>query len=153
MIQKSGKRPEKQLETKRPQVGVGVIITKGDQVLLMKRKGSHGDGTWSTAGGHLEFGESLEECAIREVREEVAVTIADITFRAITNDLFETEGKHYVTIWMEGRYVSGEPVMQAVNEISAVGWFSWNALPEPLFLPLEHLLTGRCHPALWYFNE
>lgn len=152
MIQKIGNRREKQFE-KCPQVGVGVIITKGDQVLLMKRKGSHGDGTWSTTGGHLEFGESLEECALREVREEVAVTITDITFRAITNDLFETEGKHYITIWMEGRYVSGEPVMQAVNEMSAVSWFSWNALPEPLFLPLEHLLTGRCHPALWYFNE
>ncbi|HEU0003478.1 MAG TPA: NUDIX domain-containing protein [Ktedonobacteraceae bacterium] len=152
MIQKSRKRPEKQLK-KYPQVGVGVIITKGDQVLLMKRKGSHGDGAWSMVGGHLEFGESLEECAIREVKEEVAVTITDITFRAITNDLFETEGKHYVTIWMEGRYVSGEPLMQAVNEMSAVSWFSWNALPEPLFLPLEHLLTGRCYPALWYFNE
>lgn len=152
MIQKTGNRGEKQIK-KYPQVGVGVIITKGDQVLLIKRKGSHGDGTWSMAGGHLEFGESLEECAIREVREEVAVTITDITFRAITNDLFETEGKHYITIWMEGRYVAGEPVMQAVNEISAVSWFSWNALPEPLFLPLEHLLTGQCHPSLWYFNE
>ena len=152
MIQKIGNRREKQLK-KYPQVGIGIIITKGDQVLLMKRKGSYGDGTWSTTGGHLEFGESLEECAIREVREEVAVTITDITFRAITNDLFETEGKHYVTIWMEGRYVAGEPVMQAVNEMSAVSWFSWNALPEPLFLPLEHLLTGLCHPALWYFNE
>ena len=153
MIQKPEKRREKQTRMKCPQVGVGVIITRGDQVLLMKRKGSHGDGTWSTVGGHLEFGESLEECAVREVKEEVAITITDIAFRAVTNDLFETEKMHYVTIWMEGSYVSGEPTMQAVDEMSAVGWFSWDALPEPLFLPLEHLLTGQCHPALWNFNE
>jgi 8-oxo-dGTP diphosphatase len=153
LTQKPEKRREKPIKTKCPQVGIGVIITKGDQVLLMKRKGSHGDGTWSVTGGHLEYGESLEECAMREVQEEVAVIITNIAFRAITNDLFETERMHYVTIWLEASYVSGEPTMQAMDEMSAVGWFSWDALPEPLFLPLEHLLTGQCYPALWNFNE
>jgi len=147
------KRREKPVRMQRPQVGIGVIITKDDQVLLMKRKGAHGDGTWSVMGGHLEYGESLEECAIREVKEEVAVIITNIAFRAITNDVFESEKIHYVTIWMEGDYVSGEPVMQATNEMSEAGWFSWDALPEPLFLPLQHLLTGQCHPAPWDFNE
>ncbi len=152
-MQKYIKRQEKQVRAKYPQVGIGVIITKGDQVLLVKRKGSHGDSTWSMPGGHLEFGESLEECAVREVKEEVAVIIADIAFRAITNDLFETERLHYVTIWMEGSYISGEPVMQAMDEKSEIGWVASDALPEPLFLPLEHLLTGQCHPAPWDFSS
>jgi 8-oxo-dGTP diphosphatase len=132
--------------SKRPYVGVGVIITKNDQVLLMKRRNSHGDGTWSNPGGHLEYGEALEECAIRETQEETGVTIADVTFRAITNDLFEAQEKHYITIWMEGRYVSGEPTINSQREMSEVGWFSWNALPQPLFLPLENLLAGRGFP-------
>ena len=46
-----------------PQVGTAMILTKGDKVLLMKRKGPHGTGTWSTPGGHLDFGETLEGCA------------------------------------------------------------------------------------------
>ena len=129
--------------SKRPYVGVGVIVMKGDQVLLLRRRNSHGDGTWSSPGGHLEYGESPEECAIRETREETGVIIADVTFRAITNDLFEAEEKHYVTIWMEGRYVSGEPRINSQREMSEVGWFSWNALPHPLFLPLEHLLEAN----------
>ncbi len=129
--------------SKRPYVGVGVIVMKGDQVLLLRRRNSHGDGTWSSPGGHLEYGESPEECAIRETREETGVIIADVTFRAITNDLFEAEEKHYVTIWMEGRYVSGEPRINSQREMSEVGWFSWNALPHPLFLPLEHLLEAK----------
>jgi len=128
--------------SKRPYVGVGVIVMKGDQVLLMRRSNSHGDGTWSSPGGHLEYGESPEECAIRETQEETGVIISDVTFRAITNDLFEMQEKHYITIWMEGRYVSGEPRINSPREMSELGWFSWTALPHPLFLPLEHLLAG-----------
>ena len=141
-----------QTMSKQPQVGIGVIITQEDQVLLMKRRNAHGDGTWSTPGGHLEYGESLEECSLRETQEEIGVTITDITFLAITNDVFDAEGKHYVTIWMAGRYVSGEPTMNAADEMSAVDWFSWDALPEPLFSPFENLLTGQCYPALWDFS-
>jgi 8-oxo-dGTP diphosphatase len=43
-----------------PRVGVGVIITRDDQVLLLKRKNVHGSGCWSTPGGHLDFGETPE---------------------------------------------------------------------------------------------
>ena len=94
--------------SKRPAVGVGIIITKDEEVLLLKRKYVHGDGSWSTPGGHLEFGETPEECAIREAKEETAVDITDVEFRAITNDIFERDGLHYITIWMEGRYDSTE---------------------------------------------
>lgn len=127
--------------SQRPSVGVGVIIRNGDQVLLMKRQNSHGDGTWSMPGGHLEYGESPEECAIREAEEETGVLIADPTFCTITNDVFEQEKKHYVTIWVEGKYISGEARINSAREMSALGWFSWDALPEPYFLPLKHLLA------------
>lgn len=132
--------------SKRPQVGIGTIVTKDDQVLLMKRKNAHGDGTWSPPGGHLEYGESFEECAMRETLEETGVVTADLTFRAVTNDVFEAEGKHYITIWLEGSYVSGEARINAEYEMSEVSWFSWDALPEPLFLPFANLLAGRCSP-------
>ncbi|MEO6887730.1 MAG: NUDIX domain-containing protein [Ktedonobacteraceae bacterium] len=72
--------------SKRPSIGVGVIIRDGDQVLLMKRQNSHGAGTWSMPGGHLEYGETPQECAIREAEEEVGVCIADPSFCTITND-------------------------------------------------------------------
>jgi 8-oxo-dGTP diphosphatase len=140
-------------KVQRPQVGVGVIISKDRQVLLIRRRSAHGEGTWSTPGGHLEYGESLQQCAIREAWEETGVTITNPVFRAITNDVFEKEQRHYLTIWMEGTYVSGEPAIQSPREASEVGWFPWDALPEPLFLPFEHLLTGQCDPAPWNFGE
>lgn len=60
--------------------------------------------------------------------------------------MFELEDRHYVTIWMEGEYHSGEAVVKAHYEISEVGWFKWDALPSDLFLPFANLLAGRCYP-------
>ncbi|MBI5033229.1 MAG: NUDIX domain-containing protein [Chloroflexi bacterium] len=132
--------------SKEPRVGVALIVTYDDHVLLIKRKGSHGEGTWAVPGGHLEYGESPEDCAIRETQEEVNVQVTDVRFRAITNDVFETEGKHYITIWMEGKFSGGEPVIRDVK-VAEAGWFSWIALPQPLFLPLQNLLNGDCYPS------
>lgn len=132
--------------SKEPRVGVALIITHDDHVLMIKRKGSHGEGTWAVPGGHLEFGESPEECAIREAGEEVNVQVTDVRFRAITNDVFEAEDKHYITIWMEGTLGGSEPMVNAADEVADVGWFSWVALPQPLFLPLQNLLNGKCYP-------
>jgi 8-oxo-dGTP diphosphatase len=131
---------------KTPRIGVGVIIERNGQVLLLKRTNVHGAGTWSTPGGHLEYGESPEECAIREVKEETGVDIGNVIFKGITNDLFEVSEKHYITIWMEGRHLSGEPVADAAQEASDMGWFSWDALPKPLFLPLQNFMEGRLYP-------
>ncbi len=128
-----------------PQVGTAIILTKNDKVLLMKRKGSHSPGTWSTPGGHLDFGETPEDCAAREAKEEVGVDVVDIRFRSVTNDLFEATGRHYLTVWMEGKPV-GEPFIASKREVEEIGWFAWDALPKPLFLPLENLVNENSYP-------
>jgi 8-oxo-dGTP diphosphatase len=130
-----------------PRVGVGVVIRRGGEVLLVRRRGAHGSGTWSTPGGHLDLGETPESCARREALEETGVQLAAVEFRAMTNDVFETEGVHYVTIWMEGEYLGGEPTVRAGYEVAEVSWFSRDALPGELFLPLSNLLAGRCYPS------
>jgi 8-oxo-dGTP diphosphatase len=129
--------------TSEPRVGVALIITKNERVLLVKRKAVHGEGTWSTPGGHLEFGETPEECARREAEEETGVTVRAVRFKALTNDIFQASGKHYITIWMEGTYALGEACINAPYEVAEVNWFDWNALPQPLFLPLQNLLAGK----------
>jgi len=129
-----------------PKVGVAIIITKHDQVLLMKRKGPHGTGTWTTPGGHLDFGETPEQCAAREAKEEVGLDVVDIRFRAFTNDIFESEGQHYISIWMEGKSILGEPTIAAEDEVAEIGWYAWDALPSPLFLPLENFLKENSYP-------
>src|SRR5258708_30691144 len=54
----------------RPLVGVGVLIVRDRQVLLGKRRHAHDEGDWSPPGGHLDFGETPEECAVRGAHDE-----------------------------------------------------------------------------------
>jgi 8-oxo-dGTP diphosphatase len=132
---------------KYPKIGVAAIITSRDKVLLIRRKGPHGTGTWSTPGGHLEFAEDPQQCAIRETREEVGLQLGRVDFLAITNDIFTGSGKHYITIWMEAAGFSGVPTIAAASEVADIGWFEWDALPSPLFLPLENLISQKSHPS------
>lgn len=134
-------------EKNRPMVGVSVLVKHGDRILLVKREHVHQSGSWGAPGGSLEFGETFEERGIREVKEETGVDIQDVKFRVITNDVFEAEQKHFITIWMEANYASGEPKVTAPYEESEVGWFTWDSLPQPLFIPLAHLLNGPTFPS------
>ena len=92
-----------------PRVGVAAIIERDGQVLLIKRKNVHGAGSWAVPGGHLEYGETPEQCAIRETQEEVGIDISGVRFAAITNDVFAEKGRHYITIWMIAARAKGEP--------------------------------------------
>ncbi len=132
-----------------PRVGVGVLIQRGDRVLLVRRSGPHGGGTWSTPGGHLDTGETPDQCAIRETAEETGVRLASATFYGLTNDIFPESGAHYITIWMRGEIAadSGDAIINAPDELDAVGWFAWDDLPGPLFLSLQNLLAGRGYGA------
>lgn len=134
-------------QEKQAQVGVSILINKGDRILLEKRQHTHGAGTWGPPSGHIDYGETPEQTAIRETKEETTVTIDNLKFRVITNDVFEKEQKHYITVWFDANYVSGEPKVSAPEEESEVGWFTWDNLPQPLFLPLQHLLEGKTYPS------
>jgi len=127
----------------KPGVGVAVIVVKNNQVLLGKRKGSHGSGTWNFPGGKLDLYESLEDCAKREVKEEANIEIDVKRFLTITNDMFNSEGKHYVTIFMVSDYKSGEVKITEPEKCTEWSWFDWNNLPQPLFLPIQNLIKQR----------
>jgi 8-oxo-dGTP diphosphatase len=88
------------MSEKNTRVGVACFIFKDGKFLMGQRKGSHGDGSWSIPGGHLEFGEQFEETAAREAFEETGLKVKNLRFGALTNDFFRTEEKHYISIWM-----------------------------------------------------
>lgn len=114
-------------------VGIGVFVVKDGKFLLQQRTGSHGEGTWSLPGGHLDFGESFEDTARREVFEETGLEIKNVRFAAVTNDLFEKEDKHYVTIWLLSDWASGEPQNREPHKCTAQSWHTLDDLPEPRF--------------------
>lgn len=133
-------------DEKRPKVGVAVFVKKDGKILMQKRKGSHGDGSWSLPGGHLEFGESEMECARREAKEELDIEIYQIVKGPYTNDFFESEDKHYITIFLTADHYEGEIKIMEPEKNTEFGWFSWDDLPQPLFLPIINLLKTDYSP-------
>ena len=126
-----------------PRVGVGVLVFHNHKFLMGWRKGSHGANTWTLPGGHMEFGESPEQTAAREVREETGIEIENLRFATITNDIFVEENKHYLTVWMMSDWKSGEPIITEPDKIIDFQWFDFDSLPEPLFHPWSQLTKSQ----------
>lgn len=126
-----------------PRVGVGVLVLRGRRVLLGQRQGAHGAGHWALPGGHLEFGESVEDGARRELLEETGLHMRSCRPGPYTNDVFQVEGRHYVTLFMLAEVEPGEPRLLEPDRCRGWGWFEWDHLPQPLFQPLHTLwLSG-----------
>jgi 8-oxo-dGTP diphosphatase len=135
------------MNSAQPRVGVGAIVMRNGRVLLGQRMGSHGTGTWALPGGHLEFGESAEGCAAREVLEETGLEVGNFTTAPYTSDVFVSEGKHYITLFVVAQSNAGEPEVREPEKCAGWQWFPWSALPSPLFQPLATLHATGFVPA------
>ncbi len=116
----------------KPRVGVGVAVVKNGLVLLGKRKGAHGAGLWSVTGGHLEFGESVEECAKRELEEETGLKARSVILGPWVANVME-QNKHYVTLYTFVPAFEGILQLREPDKCEGWQWFAWDALPAPLF--------------------
>lgn len=125
-----------------PRVGIGIFVFKDGMFIMGCRKGAHGEGTWSVPGGHLEFGETIIEGAKREVQEESGLRITNVKVAGITNDIFESEGKHYITIWVTSNWKSGKARITEPDKFLDLQWRDFETLPKNLFLPWKQLMKS-----------
>ena len=133
------------MEKKKVGVGFGVMVLKEGKVLLGQRHVDpekadselRGEGTWTMPGGKLEFGESIEEGAIREVKEETNIDVKQVAVIAVNNDM--NEHAHFITIGTLATEFSGEPEVMEPDEITRWKWFPLDDLPEPMFFPSKKL--------------
>ena len=123
------------------QVGVGILVLQDGLVLLGKRKGSHGAGTWSAPGGSLEFAEEILDCAARELKEETGLIANSLELGPYTSDIFPEVNKHFVTIFVVARGIVGAPANMEPEKCEGWAWFKWGSWPSPLFKPAESLLA------------
>ncbi len=123
------------METNHPKVGLGIIIVNKDgNILIGKRKGSHAQ-KYSIPGGHLDLGETFEQGAIREIKEETDLDILEPKVIAITNNLetFKEEGKHYISIILLVTKYSGELKNMEPEKCEGWNWVNPKELPHPHF--------------------
>lgn len=94
-------------------------------------------------GGHLEFGESVAECATREVDEETGMQITNIRRGPYTEDFFLADNRHYITIIMIADWHAGEPELREPHKCEQWAWFEWDGLPGPLFPTFGNLTKAK----------
>jgi len=111
-------------------VGTEDMIFRHDKELMRKRISKYGNGKWCFPGGHLEYGETLRENAIRETKEETDLDIEPINIISLNNAVLDD--RHYVTIGMIGKIISGEVKLTEPDRCEGWDWFSLDELPEPL---------------------
>lgn len=128
---------------------MGVVFVRHGEVFLARRRGAHGEDSWASAGGHLEFGETLEECARREAMEELSVRVGELRVLCLSNIV--AYGRHYVDVEFLGDIGDQEPIPTASDgSFGEYGWYPLSGPPQPLFEPMrlaiESLRTGQ-----WYY--
>ena len=116
----------------RPIVGIGIVVIKGDTVLLVRRGKPPNIGSWTLPGGAQELGETVEDAARRELLEETGIEVGKLHFTATVDNIRRDEtGRvrfHYTIIDFAARWVSGEPV--ADTDVTEAVWASLDSLDD-----------------------
>ncbi len=113
-------------------IGVGAVVFRGEEVLLVKRGRPPFKGHWSIPGGGLEFGERLEDGVRREVMEETGMTIEIGGLIGVFEAMPEDTGQltHTVMVDYHAEWVAGEPV--AADDAADAAFFSFDEARERL---------------------
>jgi 8-oxo-dGTP diphosphatase len=131
-----------------PRVGIGVIVLNQGNILIGERLSGHGAGTWQIPGGHLEFGETFEEAAGREVFEETGIgDIEVIGVVSLGNDI--AFDKHYVSVGILAHYRAGEIKNTEPEHSKNWGWHHVSELPAPLFPHSERVIKNWLEKTLY----
>jgi len=118
----------------RPHVGVGVLLIRNHDLLLIKRKYDPDAGFWSIPGGHVELGEKVQEAAEREGYEETCFKVKVTKLAGVIDKImYDKDGKieyHYVLINFFVEQIAGNPNQPPKAASDAL---------EAKFVPFEEL--------------
>ena len=141
----------KRLES-RVYAGTAVVLRRADCIVMGRRKGSHGAGTFSLPGGALDNAardpgqgdKTMKEGACRELLEETGIDLLPVQLTLLHVDDSQHEGGgHWVTLFFEVELVEGvEPILVEPNKCEGWDWYATTDLPEPLFGAFSKLVDS-----------
>ncbi len=108
----------------RPYVGVGIVVFRGDEVLLAQRGKPPNMGSWSIPGGAQELGETVHEAAARELREETGLEVDILGLVDVVDSIRRDDDGdvafHFTLVDMVAEWRAGEAI--AGDDVPAVKW-------------------------------
>ena len=131
-----------------PRVGVGVLLVDDqDRVLLTLRNRPPEAGCWSIVGGKVDFLETLEQCAIRETREEVGLEVRLVRLLCVTDHHLPKEGQHWVSPAYIAQILGGEVRNCEPDKTREVSWFPLADLPPNLTITARNAIQAYTQAA------
>jgi len=120
-------------------VGIGILVIEEGKILLGKRIGAHGEGTWACPGGHLENHETILECAARELLEETGLVAEKSHIGSYEEIHFPKERKRYLNFFTFITKFSGILENREPDKNTGWHWIDIENLPDPLFEPIKKI--------------
>ena len=117
-----------------------LMVVQDQRVLLGEKKCGFGAGFWNGFGGKVDAGESVDEAALRELREEAGIDALDMTKRGLLTFVYDDQARPMeVHVYHASRF-NGEPI--ETEEMRPKWWD----------LPLENEMFEKMWPddAIWY---
>lgn len=114
---------------RQPVPGAGIVVFRGEDVLLVKRGKPPYRGQWSLPGGKIEYGETAAEAALRELAEETGTTariagLVDVIDSIGLREPGKPDDWHYLLVDFAGIWTGGEPV--AADDVTDAGFFPFD---------------------------
>ena len=122
-----------------PKVAAGVLVTRDDSVLLVRRANEPFRGSWTLPAGFVNGGEDPAKAAERECMEETGLSVHVTRVYEIVSGREHPRGADFVIIY-QAEYLGGE--MKANDDVDAVEWFNKNNLPPLAFLATQKVLQS-----------
>ena len=132
-------------------VAVHLFFLRDDQILLIRRFNTgYEDGNYSVVAGHMDAGESVTRAAIREAKEEAAVTLepTDLQIVHVMNRKAEDER---IDFFMTVRHWVGEVANNEPHKCDQFLWTTFDALPANI-IPYVRKGIENYHAGL-FFSE
>ena len=121
--------------TEGPRLGVGAFIRDAEgRLLLVQRRREPEAGHWGLPGGKVDFGETVEAAVLREIEEELGVALRLDGLLCLVDQIDRAAGSHWVAPVYRAVIAAGDPVNREPAALAATGWFTLDALPQPLTL-------------------
>ena len=115
-----------------PGVGTGLAILRDGKLLLYRRTRPPEAGHWNIVGGKVDHMEHSADACRREAEEETGLQIGGVNFLALSEQMFEGDRHHWVSVIYHTEDIDGEARVTEPEKLPEFGWFPLDDLPAPL---------------------